>query len=42
MIMDKAVYETKTAALQFHEALPICLQHLEFQPSQAEPDFWLR
>ena len=40
MIMDKAVYGTKTAALCFHEALSIRLQHQGFQPSQAEPDFW--
>ena len=40
MIMEKAVYGTKTAALCFHEALSICLQRQGFKPSQAEPDFW--
>ena len=39
MIMEKAVYGTKTAALPFHEALSIRLQRQGFKPSQAEPDF---
>ena len=40
MLMDKAVYGTKTDALCFHEALSISLRHQGFWPSQAEPDFW--
>ena len=40
--MDKAVYGTKTAALWFHKALSIHLWRIEFQLSQAEPDFWWR
>ena len=40
MIMQKAVYGTKTAALRFHEALSVRLRRQGFTPSQAEPDFW--
>ena len=39
MIMEKAVYGTKTAALCFHEALLIRLQRQGFTPSQTKPDF---
>ena len=42
MIMQKAVYGTKTAALRFHEALSVRLRRQGFTPSQAEPDFWWR
>ena len=42
MVMKKAVYGTKTAALRFHESLSIRLRRIGFRPSEAEPDFWYK
>lgn len=42
MIMKKAVYGTKTAALLFHESLSARLQRIGFCSSEVEPDFWYR
>ena len=42
MVMKKAVYGTKTAAIRFHESLSIRLRRIGFRPSEAEPDFWYR
>jgi len=42
LIFHKALYGMRTSGACFHEALSIILESLNFQPSKADPDLWLR
>lgn len=42
LIIDKALYGLKTSGARFHEHLSIQLQKLNFKPTKADPDLWMR
>ena len=42
LIFHKALYGMRTSGACFHEALGIVLASMNFQPSKADPDLWLR
>ena len=42
LIIDKALYGLKSSSARFHEHLSVKLRKLEFLPSKADPDLWIR
>ena len=42
MIIVKALYGLKSSGLRWHERLAAILLEMEFIPSRADPDVWLR
>ena len=42
LVFHKALYGMRTSGACFHEALSVVLVFMEFQPSKADPDLWLR
>ena len=39
---DKSLYGLKTSAARFHEHLSVKLRSMDFRPSKADPDLWIR
>jgi hypothetical protein len=42
LIIDKALYGLKSSSARFHEHLSVKLRKLEFIPSKADPDLWIK
>ena len=42
LIIDKSLYGLKTSGARFHEHLSTQLQKLDFKPTKADPDLWMR
>ena len=42
MILVRSVYGTRSAAARFHESLSAKLRRINFRPSRADPDLWIR
>lgn len=42
LIIDKSLYGLKTSGARFHEHLSMQLQKLNFKPTKADPDLWMR
>jgi len=42
LIIRQALYSLRTSGLRWHEKFADCLCGLGFEPSQAEPDIWMR
>ena len=42
LIIYKAIYGTRTGGAYWHDKLFDTLQHMDFQPSKADPDIWMK
>jgi len=42
MILVRSVYSTRSAAARFHESLSAKLCRINFRPSHADPNLWIR
>ena len=42
MIVCKALYGLQSSSARFHEHLSVKLRKLNFKPSKADPDLWMR
>lgn len=41
-LINRALYGTKSACRDFRNHLRDCMDHMNFEPCQADPDLWFR